>query len=253
MKKLTDICSKNPKLKTSGVLFILFITITGMNMAAQPGLTIYADGGKNIISDGMFIRSALLGNYKSGKNQMTAGLQTNLINGNNIVLSGFCINASREFKIKNTLLALNGFWLWTASSELLQETNYGCFISMKQKHFEWQLGTNLRTYSFRSRAMAEFPIEEGDSKIHENFNLMYSFSYNLKPSDHRWNTGLTVTNIDYFLINQETNPYINLHGSYRISSPVSLFAEAWYKNAGSLNMSTNYIGFVIRGGIKWNF
>ena len=253
MKNLTKMSTGIFPLKISGVLIILFITITGMNVAAQPGFTLYADAGKNTISDGLFIRSALLGHYRSGKNQLEAGLQTNLYNGNNIVLSGYRINGSREFKIKNTLLVLNGFWLWTASTGLLQETNYGCSIAMKLKHFEMQIGTNFRTYSFRRKAIEDYNIDRDAEKIHENFNLMYSFSYNIKPSDSRWNTGLTVTNVDYFLINQETNPYVNLHGSYKVSSPVCLFAEAWYKNAGSFNMSTNYFGFVIRGGVKWNF
>jgi hypothetical protein len=253
MKKLTKMITRMSPLKISGILFILLITVARMNLSAQSGLTVYADAGDYTISDGLFMRSALLGHYRSGKNQLEAGVLTNLINSNNIVLSGYCINGSREFRIKNTFLELTGFWLWTASSELLQETNYGCFISIKQKHFEMQLGTNCRTYSFRRKAMQEFPIKEDNSKIHENFNLMYSFSYNLKPFDSRWNTGLTLTNTDHFLINQETNPYINVHGSYNVSSPVCLFAEVWYKNAGSLNMSTNYFGFVIRGGVKWNF
>ena len=253
MKNLTKLSNRTSQLKISGVLFILFITITGMNVAAQPGLTFYTDAGKNTISDGLFIRSAFLGNYWSGKNQLKAGLQTNLINSNNIVLSGYCINGSRDFKIKRTLLEVQGFWLWTASSKILQETNYGITVSMKQKHFEVLIGTNFRTYSFRKKAIEEYKIEKDARKIHENLNLMYSFSYNLKPSDYRWNAGLTLTNLDYFLINQETNPYLNLHGSYKVSSPVSLFAEAWYKNAGSLNLSTNYFGFVIRGGLKWNF
>jgi hypothetical protein len=253
MKNLINEYSRNYLLKVSGVLFILFITITGINVSAQPGLTIYSDAGKNTISDGLFVRSAFLGNYSSGKSRLRGGFQTNLVNGNNVVLSGYFFNGSREFRLKSTALELNGFWLWTASSEILQETNYGCFLSMSQKHFEMKIGTNFRTYSFRRKAIGHYNIEEEATKIHENLNLMYSFSFNLKPSDYKWNAGLAVTNIDYFLINQETNPYVNLHGSYKVSSPVFLFAEAWYKNAGSLNMSTNYFGFVIRGGIKWNF
>jgi hypothetical protein len=82
---------------------------------------------------------------------------------------------------------------------------------------------------------------------------MYSISYNIRTEVSRWNTGITVTNTDYFLINQETNPYMNIHGSFRASSPVCLFSEVWYKNAGLLNMSPNYFGFAIRGGIEWNF
>ena len=47
---------------------------------------------------------------------------------------------------------------------------------------------------------------------------MYSFSYFLKPTDENWNVGLSVTNIDHFVINQETNPVMNLCGLYNASS-----------------------------------
>ena len=253
MKTLTKTRTRISQLKIAGVLFILLISESRMDVSAQPALTFYTEAGKNILSHELHLKSAILGKYKSGKNQLETGFQSNLMNGNNIILSGFSLNGSRSFKIINLPLELHGFWLWTASSDILQETNYGLFISLQQKHFDLQLGTNCRSYSFRAKAMEKFNIKESNSKIHENFNLMYSFGFNLKRPESRWNAGLTVTNIDYFLINQETNPYFNLHGVYRVSSPVCLFAEAWYKNAGLLNMSSNYFGFVIRGGIKWNF
>jgi hypothetical protein len=165
--------------------------------------------------------------------------------------SHYSINGSREFRIKNFPLSVNGFWLWIAPSEILKETDYGCFISMKQKHFEMKIGTSFRTYGFRKKTIEDFPIENGETKIHEKFNTIYSFAYNLRPSYSRWNTGVTLTNIDYFLINQETNPYLNLHMSYKVSSPVKLFAEVWYKNAGFLNMSSNYFGYAIKIGLIW--
>lgn len=240
------------QLKNPVVLFILLISLFRIDLCAQPGLSTYADAGKNTISD-LYLRASLFGCYRSGKNLLEAGVQTNLINGNNIILSGFRINGSRDFKIKNTHFEIRGFWFWTASSEILKEINFGCSALMKQKHLEMMIGTNIRTYSFRKKAIEIYDIEKDASKIHENFNLMYSISYNLKPADFKWNAGVALTNADNFLINQETNPYLNIHGSFKISSPVSLFAEAWYKNTGLLNTSTNYFGFVIRGGVSWNF
>jgi hypothetical protein len=224
-----------------------------MNLSAQPGLSFYADAGKNNISDGLYVRSVFLGNYSSGKNHLETGIQNNLINGNNIILSGYRFNGSRDFKIKNSLFQVQAFLIWTASGKILQETNYGFSVSLMHKHFEVLTGTNFRTYSFRRKAIGDYDIEKDAAKIHENFNLIYSFSFNLKPLGYNWNAGLSLTNIDYFLINQETNPYVNLHGSYKVNSRACLFTELWYKNAGSFNMSTNYFGFVIRGGIKWNF
>lgn len=253
IKILTNMYSESYSLKITGAVFILLLLKCSINAEAQPGLTTYADAGKNSVSGGLYIRSAILANYKSGNYQLKAGFQTNLVNRNQVIFSGYRVDGSREFRIKNTLLEINGFWLRTAYSDILQETNYGCAFSVKTNHFDMQTGTNFRTYSFRKRNLKEYEIRNAKTKIHENFNLMYSFSYNLKPSDYRWNAGLTITNIDNFLINQETNPYVNLNGYFRVSSPVCLFAEVWYKNAGVTNISSNYFGFLIRGGVQWNF
>jgi hypothetical protein len=238
-----------PELR-KGLLIFLTI-IQGLNISAQPELTVFADASKNVLSDGATLRSVIIGSYRLGNNRIDAALRANVENGNNTVLSGYSINGSREFRIKNFPFSINGFWLWIAPSDILKETDYGCFISMKQKHFEMKIGTSFRTYGFRKKAIEDFPIENGETKIHEKFNTIYSIAYNLRPSYSRWNTGVTLTNIDYFLINQETNPYLNLHMSYKLSSPVKLFAEAWYKNAGFLNMSSNYFGYAIKIGLIW--
>lgn len=253
MKNLINMFSERYFLKISGVLLILVFMTGRINVEAQHVLTIYSDFAKNSVSDGLFIKSAFIGNYGLGNYQLKAALQTNLINDNNIILSGYRIDGSREFKFKNTLIEMNGFGLWTVYSDILKETNFGYLMAMKTKHFNVQVGTNFRTYSFRRDAIEKLEIENVATKIHENFNLMYSFGYNIKPANHKWNTGLTVTNIDYFIINQETNPYVNLKGFFKVSSTVRLFAEVWYKTAGALNMSSNYFGFLIRGGIVWNF
>ena len=252
MKNLIYLSSESYSQKTT-IVILIFLILTSVNVFAQSGLTIYADVAKNSVSDGLFIRSAILGYYISGNYQLKAGIQTNLVNGNNVVVSGYRFEGSREFKIKNTLLGIHGFFLWTSATRILQETNYGCAFTINRPHFDLLIGTNFRTYSFKRNALKDYGIGNDETKIHENLNLMYSFSYNLKPSDNRWNAGVALTNVDYFMINQETNPYVNLKGYYKLSSPVCLFAEGWYKNAGVTNIFSNYFGFVIRGGVQWNF
>jgi hypothetical protein len=61
-----------------------------------------------------------------------------------------------------------------------------------------------------------------------------------------------ITNIDEFLLNQETNPNFFLKVNYRINKHISTFIEGRYKSAGSLNASVHYFGYFIRTGIKWN-
>ena len=226
--------------------------ITCINSAAQPGLTIFSDIGSNNVSHGLFIKSSAIGQYKFGKNILEAGFQTNLKNYNKPGFSGYTINASRNFAIKRISLVIQGFYVSIISSELIRESNLGGFVNMKLNHFEMKLGVNFRTYAFRPETISEYAIDNNSTKLHETGNLMYSFTYNLKPGDNRWNAGLSVTNTDYFNINQETNPMFNLHGSYKLKSPIRLFAQAWYEIAGASNLEVNYFGFYIRTGLIWN-
>jgi len=80
---------------------------------------------------------------------------------------------------------------------------------------------------------------------------MYLIGYNLKPIDHDWNVGITITNVDHFIINQETNPVFYLHGKYQVSKPLTLFGEWWYKSAEAFNISVNHFGFFFRTGLVW--
>jgi hypothetical protein len=154
--------------------------------------------------------------------------------------------------IKSTPIELQGFFLFNPFSDILRETNWGILLKSRLKHFDLALGTDFRTYAYSKKAINDYGIEKNAAKIHEPFNLIYSFSYYLKPTEDKWNIGLSVTNIDYFIINQETNPTLSLRGLYKLKSPLSLFAQAWYEPAGVLNLNINYFGFFIRTGIIWD-
>jgi hypothetical protein len=233
------------------VTFFSLIVCTGLT--AQPGLRIYADAGKNNVSGGLFVKSAALANYGFGKNRIETGFQVNIMNGGNSLLSGYNVNASREQSFRSCLFQLQGFYTWTSNSEILRETNWGGLLEMKRKRFEMAVGTNFRTYAFKTGAIDEYGIEGDAGKFHQNFNMMYSLGYNIKPTDDVWNAGIAITNFDSFIIEQGVNPALRLRGLYKPDSQVTLYAEAWYLTAGFLNMSMNYFGFLIKTGISWNF
>lgn len=228
------------------------ILFHNINLAAQPGLSIYTDVGSSNVSKGIFIKSATFGHYKFGKNNLETGFQTDLKNNNKSGFSGYAINFSRELVIKGIPFELKAFFVRTIPSEILCETNWGPLLRLRHNRFEMELGTNFRTYSINSRAISEYQIDKNATKVHEVYNIIYSFSYYLMKTDDRWNVGLSVTNIDHFVINQETNPVLNLNGIFKLSPPVSFFAEAWYKCAGVTNLELNHFGFFFRTGIIWN-
>jgi hypothetical protein len=231
---------------------LIFFFVTGINMMAQPQVSVYTDLGKNNVSDGLFIKAAGMVNYKLGKYKAETGFQYDVKNNKRFDLSGFTIDATRYLQIKKILLELHGFYTWTTPSEILLETNWGMLMKMRHNRFEMAIGTNFRTYNLRQKAVLDYEIDKNSTKIHEIYNIIYSFSYNLNPTDDHWNVGLSVTNIDHFIINQETNPVFNLHGLYKLSSPVCLYAQVCYKIAGFSNMEVNHFGFFLRTGLIWN-
>lgn len=218
---------------------------------AQTGVSGYMDLGSNNVSDGFFMKTALLVQHRFGKNNVEAGLQVDIISHNERTFSGFNLRFSRLMQVKGFPFEVQGFFLRTPFSDLLRETNWGLLMDMKHNHFAMQLGTEFRSFAFTRKAIDTYGYRE-DERIRENWNLVYSIGYHLKPDDYQWNVGLSVTNIDYFVMNQETNPVLRLSGRYRVSLPVDLFMEAWYKSAGALNLSVNYFGFFFRTGIAWD-
>jgi hypothetical protein len=234
---------------TAGFLFL----IVSAELVAQPGLTIYADAGKNNASGGLFIRSAAMANYEFGKNMIETGFLFGIKNACNSNFSGFNINASREFSFRGCLFHLQGFYTWKDCSEILCETNWGALLDMRHKRFEMAIGTNFRTYAFKPGAINEYGIKKDAGKFHENFNMMYSIGYYIKPTDDSWNAGLAITNFDSFIIEQGVNPALRLRGLYKPGRKVCLYAEAWYMPAGLLNLSMNHFGFNFKTGISWNF
>jgi len=234
------------------LLLLFFICLSYyINAFSQAKITLFTDVGSTNVTDEYFLKSATIGQYSFGKNQVEAGFLFNLKTTDENSFGGYQLLASRDFKIKNRPFKIQGFWLQTIYSDLLRETNWGTAISIQMKHFGATLGTEFRTYAFRDDAIRTYGIEDGAAKLKEPFNFIYSLTYNLKPPENRWNAGLSITNFDYFTVNQETNPIFSLKGSYKFKGPISLVTEAWYETSGVFNLYANYYGFYFRTGIIW--
>jgi hypothetical protein len=221
------------------------------NAYPQTNITLFTDVGSTNVTQEYFLKSATMGQYSFGKNQVEAGFLFNLKTTNENTLGGYQFQASRDLSIKNWPFKIQGFWLQTIFSDLLRETNWGIALKKPTKHFEILIGTEFRTYAFRDDAIQTYGIENEATKMHENFNLIYSVGFNLKPPENIWNAGLSVTNFDYFFINQETNPILCLKGSYKFKAPISLISQFWFEESGIANVYANYYGFYFRTGIIW--
>ena len=232
-------------------IITFFILMFTGNIAAQVKLSSNIDAGENNVSEGFCVKSSLWGSWQIDKIRIEGGTQFDLKSVNDNFFTAASLLAGRKFLIGKFQFEAQGLLIYNLFSEPIHESNLGILTNIERKHFIFKLGTEFRNYHITKRGVKEYDIES-NKVIHENWNLIYLFQYNLKPYDHKWNIGTSITNIDQFLINQETNPMVNLKGRYKISSPLTLYFESWYMNAGSLNISAGYFGYFLRTGVIWS-
>ena len=232
------------------IIVLLLMLLLSAKMQAQLKLSAYFDAGDNNVSEGLYIKSSALGSYQINKFRVEGGAQFDLKDAGSNFLTGGSIIVAREFSINKFLFETQGLFMYDPFSPLVHESNWGVLANIPRKHFNYKLGTEFKTYHITNKAENDYDITS-NKKLNEKWNLIYLIKYSLKPSEHKWNAGASITNIDHFLINQETNPMVNIEGRYDISSPLTLYVESWYKSAGSLNISANYFSFFFRTGIIW--
>jgi hypothetical protein len=203
-----------------------------------------------VVSEGLLLKMADLTSYHFGRNKVEAGIQIDVLSNNERLVSGYNFNFSREWMIRSFPIETEAFFILVPFSDFLRETNWGMLVGIYRNHYTIKIGTNFRTYAYNQKAVNSYGFET-DTRLHENWNIMYSFNGYLNPIDHIWNIGLSLTNIDHFIINQESNPIINLGFGYQFKPSLKAYFESWYKSAGALNLNVNYFGFFIRTGIIW--
>jgi hypothetical protein len=237
---------KTTTLKIPVIVLFFLVTVT---TNAQPGITVFNDFGCNNVSCGCYFKTAALAGYMTEKNSIEAGIQADIIE--NARFSGFTLNASQVYWINNLPVEIRGFYTLTSPSQILIETDWGIKAMVSRSHFEIFIGADFRSFRLRKQYLEDHDVSGKSLTFHEIYNIIYSFSYQLRPRGSNWNIGLALTNADHFMIYQETNPEIYLSGLYNINRRVSLFAQAWYKSAGVTNLVPNNYGFIFRTGITW--
>ncbi|MFH2095042.1 MAG: hypothetical protein ABIJ16_05020 [Bacteroidota bacterium] len=232
-------------------LIILFTCALSLSCAkAQLHLSYYCDAGRNNVSEGLYIKTSLSGIYKYKKNKFETGGCIDIYSNIDNNCPGFFFDYSREFSVKKKAVEIHGFYLYNRFSGFLFESDKGVYLKLYRTHFFCEFGTFFRKYGFTGNGKEKYNIDN-DDEVHENFNLMYSFSYFIKPPDHKWNAGVALTNMDHYLINVETNPVFNLQARYNPGNSLVVFAEAWYRSAGAFNLSVSTFGFFFRTGVIW--
>ncbi|MDA3928046.1 MAG: hypothetical protein PF541_03750 [Prolixibacteraceae bacterium] len=234
--------------KKLAVLFLLLAI--GILSMAQAYVSVQTEVGRNQVSNGSYINLSGIGAYNFKGNILSVGLQNSSLSTSTNIITDYFIAASKDLQVKKKPFQLELYFLQSNFSSIIRETNWGLKAKIEREHYELTIGNNFKTYAYSKQAQNNYSITE-NTRIHENWNLLYTYTYYLKPVQNEWNVSATICNYDHFIIYQPTNPIFNLKGKYELAIPIELFAELWYKSVGVFNLNVNYFGYFIRGGIVW--
>lgn len=239
-------------LKNQFLIFFLMLIFSVFEVNAQVGIRTYFDVGENAVSEGHFLKSAIRGEISLNEYEIESGLQFDLLSSNPNMLSGFDVLGRRKFTVKEFPFDVKLFFLLNRYSDLLNEINWGVRAGTKHFiHWELELGSNSKSYLINKKARERNNIDKAESVVTEAIDLTYLVAYFLKPHENDWNVGLSLTNVDYFLFNQSTNPSFNLLTYYKPCENLKVDLRACYLPVGVFNIYTSYFGYYFRGGVTW--
>jgi hypothetical protein len=237
--------------KSAAFLVILTFFFLNSRLKAQITTEAWFDLGKNQVSKGLYSQFSNIGSFEKPKWGFETGYQLGLVQPQDVFFNSCYGSLYGKLKIRNIPLAIGGEYLWTAFSPDLRETNWMVFARTALNHWQFGIGTSNRTYRLSNKAANELQENGPQSRITEKWNIMYHATYLFKPDDNKWNLSFSIRNYDHFLIQQENNLMYNLRFDYKLSRPVSLYSEMWYKSAGLMVIKVTYFGMFLRMGLVW--
>lgn len=229
-------------------VFLAFLLTKVQAAASQMNLAYHLDLAQNNVSQGNYLSMALRTDYSLADYSLEAGAQFQFIHPSNRIFSAAKLALSRSFSLGEQHFLLEAFGLYRNTSKRMYTTDWALLLHYELRHIDLALGSSFKNYRVREKALA-YPV--AGTVLRENFNLIYCVSYFINSPEKPWNIGLSLTNLDHFLVNQETNPMLNLRAEYRLNPIWKLYMENWYQAAGSLNLSAHYFGFFVRCGFIW--
>ena len=238
------------------VLRIVAISLL-FSIRAIPGYGQYEqaailDAGSSTVSDGTFLRPAVIASYRYDKLTVSTGFQWTFSSAERKALSGAFISGGSDFKVREIPLSADLFFRRNPYSDVVRETLFGALLKHERSRLDIQFGYHMRRYRLDKSTLEPGDPASGPAlSIWEYRNFMYRGTVRLNEQDAKWNLSASLTNFDHFLIQQETNPMVNLAGCFRISDAVKIHSSLWYQGAGMLNIHANYYGFYFRTGVVW--
>lgn len=249
MKRIEAVFRK--EIRGISALLILLLA-SSFGVSGQFVHSTLMDAGSGSVSQGVFFRPSSVLAYNHEKYFVNGGVQLTFSGAERKVLSGSLFSLGKYFSIKDRYFSGNLFYLVNPYSSLTKERNFGLLLSHFRSHIDIYLGYHMRLYTLDRNDPVSAGLPQGtDMRIWEYRNFIYRGTLKLKSPESPWNLYLSVTNMDNFLLQQETNPMVFTGAAYKFTDAITACLEVWYQGAGMLNLSANHYGYYIRTGLIW--
>jgi hypothetical protein len=220
-------------------------------MQAQVLLTTYADAGNNAISNSGYQSYHFAPAYHFSRIRVESAFGWTFAKHKEKKFDSYSCAVNYTFNVVKKPISATVLFLKNILSNNIRSTNIGILLNGSSHHFDFIIGNNYRRYILEHERMQSDEFVKNDVQITEPLNLVYSCTYNLNTPDKCWNVGITITDYDIHMIEQETNPLIHMKGSYSLNNEILPFILIGYKSAGLLNLSVNSFGYYFRMGLLW--
>jgi hypothetical protein len=224
------------------------MVMQGQSQVALSGL--FAAGHSSNL--GGYTSWSFLSSYRYDRVMADGGLALLPSKNREPLWQGIYLQGGYALRMKKRPLPIQAKYLWNKVSTEIHEMNLAITADYSLDHWYFLLGNNYRWYGFKKSYRESNGFSREDAIIKEPWNLLYTISFRVFPPGHNWNIAGSITNTDFFIMAQETNPMFNLKGTFSPKPGVDLFLESWYKSAGLFNIQVDYYGFFFRFGFLWN-
>jgi len=218
----------------------------------QPSIISFIEAGQNKVVNRGYFCLAVIPSFDFKKNNIDAGVLWTFGGQREVNFAGLSLKATRRFSFLRQSFAISGSYLMEPFSNELRQINYSLILNYRVSNFQFDLGNNYRIYRLSKAFIRSNNNFSDNYKIVEPGNLIYTFQYSVKRKEESWNISVSLTNYDFFIIEQEKNPMVLLGGTYLIKQNISLFADLGLKYAGFSNYEIEFFGYFFRLGMEWN-
>ncbi|NLO01159.1 MAG: hypothetical protein GX126_02420, partial [Bacteroidales bacterium] len=104
------------KSKFKYCLIFPLMLLLSIKMQAQLTLSTYIDAGDNNVSEGLYIKSSVLGSYQINKYRVEGGAQFDLKNAGSGFFTGGILIVAREFSINKFQFETQGLFIYNPFS-----------------------------------------------------------------------------------------------------------------------------------------